>query len=446
MKPLCFVLMPFGTKKDESGRMIDFNAIYNRIIHPAVIAAGLDVIRADEEHVGGSIHKTMFERLMLCEYAIADLTTANPNVYYELGVRHALRPRSTVILFAEGTKLPFDVSPVRGLPYRIDKGVPTDPRACAEAITRRLVVLRDEQGDDSPVFQLIKDMLPNRAVDHEKSDLFRLFRRSAETAHRITDRLAQARLAGKQAVLDAAEDQVFADVSVLETGVVLDLYLSFRDVGAFAEMVSLYEKMARPLQGTRLVQEQFGFALNRLGRHEKAEAVLKGVIAQYGPSSETNGLLGRIYKDRWETATKAGNRPLADGAHRQAVATYLAGFEADWRDAFPGVNAVTMMEVGEEADPRQDVIVPVVRYSASRKAAGASADYWDHATLLEIAVLARDRKAAGAALADALAFAKPDAPWERETTARNLRLIRETRERRGEEVEWIAEIVAALAP
>ena len=44
----------------------------------------------------------MFERLVLCEYAIADLTTANANVFYELGVRHAAKPHHTLLLFAQG--------------------------------------------------------------------------------------------------------------------------------------------------------------------------------------------------------------------------------------------------------------------------------------------------------------------------------------------------------
>jgi hypothetical protein len=62
----------------------------------------------------------MFEKLILCEYAVVDLTTGNPNVFYELGVRHAVRPYSTVLLY-EGTKqLPFDITPLRAIPYRLD--------------------------------------------------------------------------------------------------------------------------------------------------------------------------------------------------------------------------------------------------------------------------------------------------------------------------------------
>lgn len=116
-RPLCFVLMPFGRKPDAGGRVIDFDAVYRALIAPAIIAAGMQPIRADEERTGGVIHKPMYERLILCEYAVADLTTANANVYYELGIRHAVRPASTVLIFASDTRLPFDVGPLRGMPY-----------------------------------------------------------------------------------------------------------------------------------------------------------------------------------------------------------------------------------------------------------------------------------------------------------------------------------------
>src|SRR5262249_55838952 len=107
-KPLCFVLMPFGIQNDALGRPTNFDAVYEVIIGQAVVRAGLDPIGADEERIGGGIHKPMFERLMLCPYAVADITGANPNVFYELGIRHAMRPRSTVVLFAQGAILPFD--------------------------------------------------------------------------------------------------------------------------------------------------------------------------------------------------------------------------------------------------------------------------------------------------------------------------------------------------
>ncbi|MBY0541215.1 MAG: hypothetical protein K2P52_07370, partial [Campylobacterales bacterium] len=79
MRPLCFILMPFGKKKDENGNIIDFDKIYNDFINPSIVESGLDPIRADEEQTGGIIHKAMYERLMLCEYAVADLSLLNAN-------------------------------------------------------------------------------------------------------------------------------------------------------------------------------------------------------------------------------------------------------------------------------------------------------------------------------------------------------------------------------
>src|SRR5215813_12971339 len=118
-RPFCFVLMPFGKKPNAVGSEIDFDAVYSNLIAPAIEAADLEPIRADHEAVGGLIHKPMYERLVLCEYAVADLTTTNANVFYELGVRHAVRPWSTVLMFAGGTRLPFDIAPLRGLPYKV---------------------------------------------------------------------------------------------------------------------------------------------------------------------------------------------------------------------------------------------------------------------------------------------------------------------------------------
>src|SRR5678816_2913349 len=100
LAPLCFVLMPFGKKADPTGGdPIDFDQVYRRAVKPAIEAAGMAPIRADEERTGGIIHKAMFERLLVCDFAIADLTCANANVFYELGVRHAVRPATTVVIF-----------------------------------------------------------------------------------------------------------------------------------------------------------------------------------------------------------------------------------------------------------------------------------------------------------------------------------------------------------
>src|SRR5262245_25925703 len=164
--PLCFVVMPFGRKTDSSGRSVDFDDVYKNVIAPAIQEAGLEPLRADEEIAGGIIHKPMFERLILCEYAVADLTTANANVFYELGVRHAVRPRSTTLMFAEDTRLPFDVALLRAMPYKIKAdGTPSDPMDIRGRLTQRLLEIKRavNENTDSPIYQLVENY-PN--VDH----------------------------------------------------------------------------------------------------------------------------------------------------------------------------------------------------------------------------------------------------------------------------------------
>jgi tetratricopeptide (TPR) repeat protein len=427
--------MPFGKKPAGDGRLVDFDAVYEVLIKPSVVAAGLEPLRADEEMTGGVIHKPMFERLILCEYAVADLTTANANVFYELGLRHAVRHASTVLLFAQGIgQLPFDVALLRALPYQLDSdGKPAMSETDRDQLTAKLREARKLK-TDSPVFQLVEGF-PD--IQRLKTDVFR---ERVEYSSTLRRKLAQARKQGLDAVR-AVEQEIWS-IPDAEAGVVVDLFLSYRAVKGWGEMISLVSKMSAPLAATVLVQEQLGLALNRAQRGEEAEQVLLALIASRGPSSETFGLLGRVYKDRWEAALKAGEKVLARGLLEKAIGAYLKGFEADWRDAYPGINAVTLMELKEPPDPRREQLIPVVSYAVERRIASGKPDYWDHATRLELAVLAKDQQKAESALAYALAAVRE--PWEPETTARNLRLICEVREKRQEAVSWAMELEKEL--
>ncbi len=434
-RPLCFVLMPFGRKPDVSGRIVDFDRVYRELIAPAIEQAGLEPLRADEEMTGGIIHKPMFERLILCEYAVADLTTANANVFYELGLRHAVRSWSTVLLFAAGgSQLPFDVAPLRALPYGLAAdGGPADVVTARAALATRLSEARHADAD-SPVYQLV-DGFPD--VQRLKTDVFRDRVRYSE---QLKAQLAAARTNGVAAIRDA--EAALGPIADVESGVIVDLFLSYRSVKAWNDMIALVERMPRPLAKTVLIQEQLGLALNRAGRSDEAERVLLDLIAQRGPSSESYGILGRVYKDRWDAAVKRSEPMLARGLLEKAIAAYLKGFETDWRDAYPGINAVTLMELKEKPDPRRRGLVPVVRYAVERRIAAGEPDYWDHATLVELSVLGEDQDAAESSLADALACVRE--AWEPETTARNLALIRETRDRRGSAVPWATAIETQL--
>jgi hypothetical protein len=96
------------------------------------------------------------------------------------------------------------------------------------------------------------------------------------------------------------------------------------------------------------------------------------------------------------------------------------------------------MELHDPPDPRRQRLLPVVAYAVDRRLASGRADYWDHASRLELAVLAKDENTARQALGRALAMVREG--WEPESTAGNLRLVRQVREQRGDTVPW-AEVI-----
>jgi MAP3K TRAFs-binding domain len=435
LTPLCFVLMPFGRKPAGGPASIDFDAVYEQLIAPAIRDAGLQPIRSDEELTGGIVHKQMFERLMLCDYAVADLTLANANVFYELGIRHAVRPYSTILMFAAGTQLPFDVHLDRALPYSLSPaGGPADAGAFRGKLAALLAAARGASRDevrDSPVYQLVTGF-PVPDLDRLKTDLFR---DQAWYSERWKERLARGRGEGIDALREAERD--LGSLGDVEAGILVDLFLSYRAVGGYREMAVLAGQLPRPLARTKLIREQQAFALNRLGgpaERDEAERILLSLIEEHGPSSETCGILGRVYKDRWNEAMRASERILAAGWLERAIEAYVQGFETDWRDAYPGINAVTLMEVSDPPDPRRKTLLPVVSYANERRLASGQADYWDHATRLELAVLNRDEAGAGRALPGALAAVRES--WEPASTANNLKLIREARQRRNDGPPW----------
>jgi tetratricopeptide (TPR) repeat protein len=446
--PLCFVLMPFGTKKDPTGGPdINFDAVYEQAIRPAIENAGMEPIRADEELTGGIIQKPMFERLLLCEFALADLTTANPNVFYELGVRHAARPATTLAIFAKRQSLPFDIAYLRSLPYDLgeDNRFSADEAlALRDALTRRLTelrqVAREDAASDSPIFQLLADYgAPD--IKRLKTDVFR---DRVRYATGIKRELGAAREHGDVDALKAIEGRLGA-LDGIEAGILVDLFLSYRAVRSYTQMTELYEKFPAVLRRSVLVREQLGFALNRLGQWREALSELEGVVDERGPSSETCGLIGRVYKDRWVEAKKAGSTDQANGFLDKAIDAYVRGFEADWRDAYPGINAVTLLDIrgDERSQKRKAEILPVVRFAVTQRLKSSKPDYWDHATLLELAVLEEDQAMSRQYLGDALVNVRET--WEPETTANNLKLISEARQQRGSNQAWLSEIIDSLS-
>jgi tetratricopeptide (TPR) repeat protein len=440
MLPLCFVMMPSGTRSDPSGAVVDFDAVYRQLIAPAVRAAGLEPLRADRDAAGAPARARLSEGLMLCEFALADLTGAQPAAYYALGLRHGLHAAPAILLFAGGMPRDHDPAAAPALSYRVaSDGTPADAATGGAALQRLLAAARaarDGAAPLSPVFRLV-ERAGQGEIARLKTDVFR---ERADYAPQVRERLARARESGRDALHRLAAELGRADE--LEAGVAIDLLLSYRALGDWPAMTEFVAQLAAPLARSVMVREQLGLALNRLKRHDEAERVLQELIAERGPSSETNALLGRVYKDRWLEARAAGDGAAARRFLARAIEAYLGGFEADWRDAFPGINAATLMELSDPPDPRRADILPLVAYAVERRLGAGGPDYWDWAAALEIAVLRGN--AAGAADAGRRALAAVREDWEAESTARTLALIRTAREARGEHLAWAAEIEGAL--
>src|SRR5262249_19918724 len=123
----CFVIMPFRKKKDPARHdEVDFDKVYDDIIRPGVESLnkhGLKIkcLRCDKVERAGLIHERMLDYIADADVAVVDITTENPNVFYELGVRHALRDRVTVLIRREGTSNPFNIGGMTTIGYDLDE-------------------------------------------------------------------------------------------------------------------------------------------------------------------------------------------------------------------------------------------------------------------------------------------------------------------------------------
>jgi O-acetyl-ADP-ribose deacetylase (regulator of RNase III) len=156
-----FVIMPYGVRKDIDGQDVDFDHIYEHVIHEAVRTAGLTCIRCDDLHAPGWVPKRMLEHIFEDRVAVVDTSTLNANVFYELGVRHALKKAVTVLMRREGTSSPFNIQGLSAVSY----GTTPQSEAAAIAAIRDAITsgLNNPKNIDSLVYQALPDLnLPAR--------------------------------------------------------------------------------------------------------------------------------------------------------------------------------------------------------------------------------------------------------------------------------------------
>ncbi len=468
MKPYCFVITSFGQKENMNDlkakyvqgnkapvQRIDFDKIYEDLVKPAILKAGMEPLIEREESTFGAIQKTMYEKIVLCEFCIADLTNVNPNAYYELGMRYAVKPYSTIPIIASSHfPLPFDVGINRTFAYQVDNDFNlVNTKNDIEALSGILIKAKKTRNTDSPLYDMINGISFQNSVAHEKTDIFRekvqydeILKTELAYARSLYDgKTSESRTKSIEAI-DAVVKK-YGPPENIETAVLVDIMISYRNIEAFPEMLNFIKQLPRYVFETVMVQEQYAFVLNRVGGKKvpvdevminEAISVLQKLETDGKASSESYGIWGRIYKDKFERTYKTGEIRAAKIPLKNALKYYKNGFESDPRDAYPGVNYVTCMELMGEKEKALR-LVPAVEYAVKAKMKRKDPDYWDYATLLELAVIENRFDDAEEFYFEAKPLANES--WMFGTTKANLEKIFAYRNERNEDTTELDSII-----
>ncbi|WP_299246267.1 tetratricopeptide repeat-containing protein [uncultured Aquimarina sp.] len=157
----CFVIMGFGEKTDyKTGQTFNLDKTYKNLIKPVFEGLGFICFRADEIPSSGVIDTAMYESILKADFVVADLSTLNPNAFYELGVRHALKKNTTILIAETGVKYPFDVQNIYIHPYEhLGKDIGVDEaKRFNKLLKEKVKALLDNPKVDSPVYTYIPNL------------------------------------------------------------------------------------------------------------------------------------------------------------------------------------------------------------------------------------------------------------------------------------------------
>jgi hypothetical protein len=132
----CFAVTPIGEEGSEIRRRSD--QVLKYIIEPVMAELGYETVRADRISQPGLITHQVIEHLIDDELVVADLTGSNPNVFYELAIRHATR-KPIVIMIEAGERIPFDVNQSRVIQFTYKDLDSVD--ACKKELERQVKTL-----------------------------------------------------------------------------------------------------------------------------------------------------------------------------------------------------------------------------------------------------------------------------------------------------------------
>lgn len=210
-KKRCFVVMGFGIKTDlATGRKLNLDNAYQNMIKPAVEETGLECVRADEIPHSGDIAVEMYLQLLTADVVVADISTANPNAIYELGIRHALRPRTTVVISESGLTYPFDLNHILITSYTHlgdDVGV-GEARRFRQLLSSNLRQILERTAPDSPVYTILADLSPPRLAARQRQVADQATEVLKETADALSSQQPSSHASSLSTFIDQGEKAI----------------------------------------------------------------------------------------------------------------------------------------------------------------------------------------------------------------------------------------------
>ncbi|MEJ6006259.1 tetratricopeptide repeat-containing protein [Paucibacter sp. AS339] len=406
IRPHAFVAMPFGSKPGPDGQLIDFNRVYTEYIAPAIEAAGLSAFRADQEQHAGDIRSDMFQELLIADLVVADLSIDNPNVWYELGVRHALRARGVVLVMGGRSTTAFDVYTDRKLRYGLKDGAP-DPATLAGDIVKLSQMIQATMQSwtgrkISPVYSLLPYLQEPDWKSVRVACAQEFWVQHEEWEGRIDLARKQGLIGDLLVLADEAPVAAFRAEAWIKAGIALRKAERFRFALEQLELGLAIEP--KNLAGLR----EKGICLQRLAQaqHEghslaQARAHYQTVLKDFPADAETLALLGRVDKDAWteswlraELTPEQRREEAGEQAAllRAAIDSYAQAYRRHPGHYFSGINALSLMHLHEHlcADQRYAAQLPAlqgaVQFAASNEPVAAQA-FWAQVTLADVELL-----------------------------------------------------------
>ena len=420
----CFVVMGFGTKTDYTKpKTFNLDKTYRNIIKPAALAAGLECMRADEIKHSGNINVPMYERLLNADVVVADVSTYNCNAFYELGVRHALRPYTTIIISEDGMTFPFDVAQIAVRKYHhLGDGIDYEEvERMKQDLSEAMRIISEKQADDSPVYTFIKDLKPPmmtvaEAIASAAATLPLQPQAPLDIAH------GSKNFPTLSIVLEQAEKALEKNDFIVAKALFADLHEKMPNE------ISVVHKLTLATYKAKVPTEKEAL--------DEAQKLLEGLNPTESTDTETLGLLQAVHKRLWNL--------LKDRSHLdKAIWSSEKGFYLK-NDYYNGINLAYLYNVRASISEGPDAVTDFVLAQRTRrrvvdicealldktKAGNAAksfdrdATYWVLATLAEAWTGLGDEAKSQVYQNQALALDPLPSQWMIETTREQLKNLR----------------------